>query len=289
MAFMCRPTNSLAVVVGFIVLLGNRRAALRYVVAGAPVGALFFAYNLHYFGKLIAFGQVTSLAERVHVVANTQVLWQHSFLKGLAGVLISPSRGLFVFSPILLVSLWSAFLVWKQRRWLPLRAAAIAAAGIWFVTARWTGWWGGWSYGYRLVVDSATLLAFVAIPVAEKIRTRRSLLVLVGALTLWSVTVQGLGAFVYDVTGWNYRDGYATFTSAGQAVGEYFTTSAEAAAFCQTRGCSYGVVRMNIDNGRFHSRLWSIWDSQILYYLQNLKRSRELRTTQLRQFVTLDG
>jgi GT2 family glycosyltransferase len=288
-AFLCRPTNSLAVMAGLVVLLGDRRALLRFVLGGLPVAALFFAYNLHFFDKWIAFGQVTALAERAPVAVDTQVLWQHSLGRGLVGVLLSPSRGLFVFSPVLLVSVWGAVTVWKQRRWLPLRAAALAALGICFVTARWTGWWGGWSFGYRLVVDAATLLAFLAIPVAEKIRARRGLVVLVSLLALWSVGVQGLGALVYDVTGWNNRQGYVTYGAQGKATGDHFPTSEQAAEFCRTRGCSYGAAHMNVDNGRFNDRLWSIGDSQILYYLQNLKRSRQSRTAMMFQFLRVDG
>jgi hypothetical protein len=289
LAFLCRPTNATAVMAGAAVLLGHRRALLRFIAGGLPLAVVFLAYNLHFFGKPIAFGQVASLADRLQVAPHAQVLWQHSLWKGLAGVLVSPSRGLLVFSPILLVPLWGSLVIWRQRRWLPLRAALLAALGIWFVTARWTGWWGGWSYGYRLVVDSATLLAFVAIPVAERIRARRALVLVVGVLAFWSVGVQGIGAFVYDVAGWNNRAGYATFDAQGQARAELFTTRAQAAAFCQTHGCSYVPVSMNVDKGRFRARLWSIRDSQILYYLQNLSQSRRLRAVYLRKAIIADG
>jgi hypothetical protein len=289
LAFLCRPTNSTAVLAGFAVLLGNRRALLRYVAAGLPVAVLFVAYNLHFFGKPIAFGQVSALADRLHVGNNPGMLWQHSFWNGLAGVLVSPSRGLVVFSPILLFSLWGGITVWKQRRWLPLRAALLATLGIWFVTARWTGWWGGWSFGYRLVVDSATLLAFLAIPVAERIRNRRSLLVAAAVLALWSVGVQGLGAFVYDVTGWNNREGYTTYDARGRAGKDFFVTRDQAATFCQKHGCSFGPVRMNVDTGRYQARLWSIGDSQILYYLQNLKASWRSRSVLTRRSIRSDG
>ena len=284
LAFMCRPTNSVAVLAGLIVLLADRRAALRYLVAGVAVATLFFAYNLHYFDRLIAFGQVTSLAERANA-GGALALWKHSFTSGLAGVLLSPSRGLFVYSPIFIVSAWAAFHIWRERRWLPLRAAAIAAAGIWLVSAGWSGWWGGWCYGYRLVVDSAILLAFLAIPVAEKIRHRRGLTVLLGVLVLWSVGVQTVGAFVYDVSGWNGREGYTTANAGGTTMSASFTTPEDAAAFCQTRGCSYGPAIMDVDQWRFRARLWSLRDSQILYYLQNLRKSRLHRAEALQHFL----
>jgi|GEM_PF-656404 len=288
LAFMCRPTNSVAVIAGLLVLLADWRAVLRYLAGGLPVAIAFFAYNLHYFDKLIAFGQVTALAERLGS-GNTAALWHHSFWKGLAGVLVSPSRGLLVFSPVLVVSAWAALGIWRNRRWLPLRAAAIAALGIVLVTAQWSGWWGGWSYGYRLVVDTSILLAFLAIPVAEKIRARRSLILIVGLLTVWSVGVQVLGVFAYDVAGWNGRQGYAVAQSDSGPGKAYFMTSQGASDYCRSRGCSFGPISMNVDRVRFQGRLWSIRDSQIVYYLQNLKQSIRSREVFLRHFMAGDG
>ena len=112
-AFLCRPTNSLAVLAGLLVLLSDRRAPLRYLAGGLPVAVAFLYYNLHYFDRWIAFGQVTALAERTKA-GNTAALWQHSFFNGLAGVLVSPSRGLLVYSPIFVLSAWAALGVWKD-------------------------------------------------------------------------------------------------------------------------------------------------------------------------------
>jgi len=288
LAFMCRPTNSLAVAAGLLFLLSDRRAALAYLLGGVPVAIAFFAYNLHFFGTLISFGQVSTLAERIRM-GDTAALWQYPFAKGLAGVLVSPSRGIFVYSPILLVSLWASFRIWKERRWIPLRAAALAAVGIWVVTARWMGWWGGWSYGYRMVVDSAILLAFLAIPVVESIRRRRGLAWAVGALLLWSVGVQALGAFVYDLGGWNNQWGYVVLSSEGRPGDVYFTTKGEAGAYCHDHGCSYKKVHLNVDIRRYSGRLWSIGDSQILYYLQNVKPSVKRKAAYLRELLGPDG
>ena len=287
-AFLCRPTSSLAVVAGFLVLLADRRALVRYVVGGVPVAAAFLLYNWHFFGQLVTFGQVTALASR-HRIGDTAVLFQQSVATGLAGVLVSPSRGLFVYSPIFVFSVWGACKIWKERRDLPLRAAAIAAAGIWLVTARWRGWWGGWCFGYRLVVDTAILLAFLAIPVVERIRARRSTAIVAVVLLLFSTGVQALGAFSYDVAGWNDRPGFvATSPSGGQEPG-YFTTREAVSAYCQIRRCSFTAVNMSVDKGRFRGRLWSIRDSQILYYLSQPLQTRKSRLARTRQLVVRDG
>jgi len=46
---------------------------------------------------------------------------------------------------------------------------------------------------------------------------------------------------------------------------------------------------MNVDRVRFQGRLWSIRDSQIVYYLQNLKQSIRSREVFLRHFMAGDG
>ena len=288
LAFLCRPTNSVAVIGGMLLfLLSDRRKLVRYLAGGLPAAILFFAYNLHYFGKPIAFGQVTSLAERIGK-SDVSAVWRNSIWSGLAGVLFSPSRGLFVFSPIAVVSVWAGCRIWKDQRWLPLRPLVFATLALWLVVARWSGWTGGWCYGYRLVVDSAIFLAFLAIPVAEEIRKRRVLLAVVAALALWSVSVQALGAWVYDVRGWNGRSGYQP-DGASVSDASYFVTQEEAEAYCRQRGCGYRPVDMDVDKRRFRARLWNVRDSQILYYLGNIKKSRTYRQVYVRQFLNSEG
>jgi len=288
LAFLCRPTNSMAVLGGFVVLLAQRRALVGYALGVLPVAAAFVAYNLHFFGSPVAFGQVSALASRFSVTEGT-ALFRHSFAAGLAGVLVSPSRGLFVFSPVFAFSVWGALRVWREQRWLPLRAAAIATFGIWLVTARWGGWWGGWCYGYRLVVDTAILLAFLAIPVVERIRARRLLRGLAVLLVLWSVGVQILGVVAYDVTGWNDRQGFVAVSPKGEPATASFTSEAAVAAYCLKRGCGFAPAHLNVDSGRFRARLWSVRDSQILYYLGHFSESRERRRAAVRQFLLKEG
>ena len=98
-----------------------------------------------------------------------------------------------------------------------------------------------------------------------------------------------LGAFAYDLAGWDGKQGYRTVTVAGAHDNAYFLTKEEAAAYCQTRGCSYAPVILNVDRGQFHDRLWNIRDSQILHYLGNFKQSRTNRKVYLWQFLARDG
>jgi hypothetical protein len=46
---------------------------------------------------------------------------------------------------------------------------------------------------------------------------------------------------------------------------------------------------MDVDKRRFKPRLWHVRDSQILSYLGNPKRSRNLRQVCVRQFLNGEG
>ena len=291
LAFLARPSNSVVVLVGFgFFLITERRKVWRYLAGGLPFAVLFLAYNLYFFHRPIVLGQINAITDRVQTATTSlpvEALFKTSLLEGVAGVLVSPSRGLFVFSPILLISMWGCLRIWRDKRWLPLCAAIFAVLGLWFIAARWFGWWGGWCYGYRMVVDSAILLAFLAIPVAEMARQGWGRKTVLAVLALWSIGVQVLGVYAYDVNGWNNREGYEVAMAPVRPL--YFDTAAEAHEYCRERGCTYKLVNRNVDEGRFHSRLWKIRDSEILYYLTNLEESHRRRARYWRDFLRNEG
>lgn len=117
---------------------------------------------------------------------------------GLAGVLVSPSRGLFVFSPFLALALVG--ILWRPARlrplfWLGLGSSAALVA----LVARQGNWWGGWCFGPRLLVDAvpglavALVLTLAARPAsAWPRRLVVAGLVVLGAASVAIHTVQGL-------------------------------------------------------------------------------------------------
>lgn len=87
-----------------------------------------------------------------------------SNFKALAAILISPSRGLFVFVPAVPLVLYLVAHHWQD---LPHRRIALLALGIISAQAAmissWPIWWGGWSYGPRLLTDSVPWFVLLAI------------------------------------------------------------------------------------------------------------------------------
>jgi hypothetical protein len=279
LAFVCRPTAAVAVAAaGIYFLMRDRRALLRCVAAGLPVALLLAAYNLHTFGRLIVLGQVdvggAAIAGTQAAAAFTPVpmaaagtatrLFGTSLLKGIGGILVSPSRGLFVFSPVLVLAFWGLVRTFRDGRFSTLRPVGLAALALCLVVARWYGWWGGWCYGPRLLADAVVLLAFLAIPVAEEVRNRRALAVAFGVCLTWAVAVQFVGAFAYDIVGWNDRALFAVKLP-GNETPLRFSDPDEARREAWARGGSVEEQTIDVNSRRGHSRLWSVRDSQILY------------------------
>ena len=129
MAVLCRPATAVAVVcVGAYLLLADRRRCVCYVLGGLPLLALLAAYNAYYFGNPLVFGQ--TVASKIIFLRDTgsASLWQSSWRESLPGLLLSPSRGLVWFSPVLVLGLVSAVAVWREPRFrplIPLQAATV--------------------------------------------------------------------------------------------------------------------------------------------------------------------
>ncbi len=87
------------------------------------------------------------------------------FLQALAGNLISPARGLFVFSPVYVFSLWGIALKAKQRQLSSLDVALILIVVLHVLAvSSFPHWWGGHSFGPRLLADMTPYLMYLLMP-----------------------------------------------------------------------------------------------------------------------------
>jgi hypothetical protein len=116
---------------------------------------------------------------------------------GLYGLLFSPYKSIFLYSPILLACLVSFPLFLKRHRlegWL--LALTVIAHLLLFAT--WYMWWGGFAWGPRFLVPLTPLLALTLAPLVEGVLTRGSLpaKLALAALALLSTAIQVLGVSV---------------------------------------------------------------------------------------------
>jgi hypothetical protein len=117
--------------------------------------------------------------------------------EGLAGILVSPGRGLFVYSPVLLFSIIGATAVWRRGPWA-FRALSLGLPLIAVIVGKWFLWWGGHSWGPRLLADTTPILCFFLYPLAGLLSRRPVLKATFIALAVLSVAAHGLGAAWYD-------------------------------------------------------------------------------------------
>ena len=203
MAVLCRPTSAVVVVcVGAYLLWVNRRGFVAFVLGGIPFAVVLAAYNGYYFGNVFEFGQTITSKNIALATTGSDDLWQSPVWESLPGLFISPSRGLAFFSPVLLFGIVGAVLAWRDSRYRPLIPLQVATVLLILVASMWYDWWGGSTYGYRSIVDTVPFFALLMIPVIERVVASRRMRVLFGALLMWSVTVQFIGAYSYSVTGW---------------------------------------------------------------------------------------
>jgi hypothetical protein len=177
--------------------IGWRRAAWPLgLIAG--VSLLEVARNLWWFGHpLGAAMNIESVHLAVHNVSGA--LAGHPWTNA-AALLVSPSRGLLIFSPVVLVALAGL----RRNRFTPdLRWLAGAAAVQFVAYSCYSVWWGGHTFGPRYTLDLLIMLTpFAALGVAF-VAARPWAATAAGVLLAWSVTVSAVGAFVYPNDKWN--------------------------------------------------------------------------------------
>lgn len=141
-AYWCRPTAVIpALLLALLLCFRARREAVRFVVAVGLVALALVVASLLELGRPLP----AYYDPRSFPTSATPAV-------GLLGVLASPGRGLFLFSPILLLGLWGW---WSARlRRDPLYLLCNGWIGLQvLLVARNADWWGGWSYGPRLLTD----------------------------------------------------------------------------------------------------------------------------------------
>ncbi len=197
-AYIIRPTSSLEVVgMTLYVAVYYRRWLPHYLGGAMVVAAPWITYNIVFYHNILP------------PYYWPQRLVSFRFYEALAGHLISPSRGLLVYSPVLLLAVPGLVMALRQQRdrALHLGMAAIIVAH-WLVASRFRHWWGGFSYGPRLMSDIMPLIIWFipfAIPLKDRFDGpwRKTALATVTVLLAVSVWMNARGAWSEDVYNWN--------------------------------------------------------------------------------------
>ena len=86
----------------------------------------------------------------------------------LAGNLVSPARGLFIFCPLVVLSVAGVVVRWRAGELTAFwKALAVIPILHWIVVSAFKHWWGGDSYGPRFFTDLMPIFAVLALPAVE--------------------------------------------------------------------------------------------------------------------------
>ncbi len=204
LAIISRPTSVLWVgLLGVFLWCRDRRHAFGFTVLVAFAGALFTAWSVSAFGAL-----------RAPYFRQSSLSFEH-FWEALAGHLVSPNRGLFVFCPILLLAPLGGYLALRRRgqdrRYVLLHALLVAYCLLqWAFLSTFEKWWGGGSFGPRLLAEAIPAWCLLLVPVFEALKGLRGIRKWSAACGLTillsaSLFVQYRGATDPAVYGWNSK------------------------------------------------------------------------------------
>jgi hypothetical protein len=198
-SYVVRPTNSVSVVCfSAFVLLRHRKHLLEYLALSLPVAVPFFLFNWFAFGSPLS-----------PYYMPGRLGTNPDFFLALAGSLISPARGLLVYSPVFIGSVVGVVLRVRERTLDKLDITLLSICALHLaVIAGFFHWWGGHSFGPRLLCNLVPYLTYLLVEVVDRLSfangwadvARATCFV---ALVAFSAFVNGRGALVQATGGWN--------------------------------------------------------------------------------------
>ena len=199
LAYVTRPTNSVAVIAyTACVLLLYRKWLWRYLAWALVVAVPFIVYSFTAYHTLLP-----PYYRAFTLLSGT------TFFEALVGQWLSPSRGLLVFSPIMLLAIVGIGLKIRRRQWQRLDGLLIGIILLhWIVVSLWWNWWAGVSFGPRIWSDMLPYLIYFIIPALAGLSTlrgarRTAVMAGVVVMLVFSIFVHSRGANATGPMDWN--------------------------------------------------------------------------------------
>jgi hypothetical protein len=199
-----RISDSILLIPVLVYVLSYKNKKIIYYICSAMISAFpFILYNMYYFGNL--FGGYSVLLGGFNFSLST--------IQNTAGLLISPSRGLFVYMPITLLSILGFYQIrkitnGKLKTFLYFSGLSVILEVL--IYGSFVQWWGGGSYGPRFLTATLPILIiyimlYTKLNIINNINRnfKLFLLTLFIGLLIISVFVQIIGAFYYPNGNWD--------------------------------------------------------------------------------------
>ncbi|UDY37768.1 hypothetical protein [Dermatobacter hominis] len=213
-ATIARPTNLAfaVVVVGWALL--RRREELAPTLLSAALGAVAVVAAF----VLVSWALLGRAVPEYYAAGRLR--FGGWFAEAVAANWVSPSRGLLLASPVLVLAVPGTVVAWRDRGRPGVRSLSVAlwvaVAAVTVSVSAFPQWWAGHSFGPRFMTEAVPLLVVLSLPAVDRVvapeRWRsgaahpgraRAALAAVVVLALWSVAFHAVGS-VAGVTGcWN--------------------------------------------------------------------------------------
>ena len=210
LAVMVRPQMAVFLAASFVAaLFAGVRFALWIAIGALPPIGFILGYNSWYFDSPFTFAQTLRSVDVALYKTGSPSLLSSNPMEALAGLLISPSRGLIVFSPVLALGAMGVA-SWLLGRVAPgpkrrhfLVGLATGALLLLLTQVFWFDWWGGYTVSYRPIVETTPVLALGLAYWLARPSFRKLKYALVLPLVLWSLLVSLLTVTHPGVVMWN--------------------------------------------------------------------------------------
>ncbi len=198
----------------------SRVDLVRFSAGAALAGFAGILYNYWLFGNIV--GGAPHRTEIWLQEFGTRSMFAGSLPIGFAGLTVSPSRGILIYSPVVLVAVYGAILAWKSPRpgqnrrpfgsddaILLARYVSFAALAILLTYSKFIAWWGGHGYGPRYLTDAMPFVGLLfplglspLLEVTSRARVKKAAAI---AVIGYSIFIQAIGAFCWP-SPWTLND-----------------------------------------------------------------------------------
>lgn len=198
-SYTIRPTNAITIVI-LSVYIGatHRRYIFPYLFLLLLSLLPFLIYNIRTYDAFLP----------PYYQAN-RVFAYGTFGEAILGNVVSPARGLFIFSPFLVFIFVSVFLKIRRNTFNALDfSLMLIILSHWFVISSFPWWWAGWSFGPRFFTDMLPFLFYFLVPVMQSLHAthlKMKLIILPAVVLLFGagVFINFRGANRSAVQNWN--------------------------------------------------------------------------------------
>jgi hypothetical protein len=216
-AVVCRIFNVVpALVMSLYILIHHRQRLLAFALPATAIAAWLIWYNLTSFGELTGGYSAIFEGDAIRRYGFTRATsFSGPFWTGFSGLLFSPAKGLFVYTPFMILA-FAAIIPALRRKEIPISPYLC----LWVIAhllliSKNHFWDGGGTYGPRYLSELMIPLSIILALSWPFVLRRRERIAILGVLVAASVGVQFLGAFVFPCGGffpptWQWRDAQIT-------------------------------------------------------------------------------